>query len=230
MKKVIFICLLLTLFYGGFAFSQEEEPLFDENEKKPEIKKLSLAGGEYKMLLKMNLQRNKYSYTNDSVPDSAASKEIPYGAIDQDHILRLNFLANPMDYIKGEFQIEITAGDPYLRQKDMWQNDTQDFLDPRIGAYLTRADFTIFTAPLNIRLYKWARHQSSGDLLDLYPAQWDLEQSRRWGTFVPEGIEITGKGTLKGLFLAGGQAPSYHSTGKPNSSVFFAKYLIEARP
>lgn len=221
--KIFLILSLLSIIYVSKIFSQPDAP--DINEKR-----FSLSDGEYIMLLKMNLQKGKYSYCNDREPESAPSKEIKKGAIDQDHILRLNFQANPSDFIKGVFQIEISAGDPYLHKKDIWQNDVGEFLDPKIGAYLTRADFTISSKFLDTRIYKWAKHQSSGDLLDLYPAEWDLEQSRRWGTFAPEGIEITGKDTLKNLFIAEGQVPSYHSCGMPNSSAFFIKYSINMEP
>ncbi|MDD5066430.1 MAG: hypothetical protein PHF84_05230 [bacterium] len=193
-------------------------------------KALDLADAEYKMLLRMNLQKGKYSYSLAQDPSSPASREIKQGAIDQDHVLRLNFLAHPLEPVKGRFQIEVIAGDPYLRDKDIWQNDTGDILNPRVGAYLTRADFTFLTRFMDVRIYKWAEHQASGDLLDLYPAQWDLEQSRRWGNFLPEGFELTGKETLQNLFLAGGQVPSYHSMGKPNSSVLFGRYIVEASP
>ncbi|MBU1076767.1 MAG: hypothetical protein KKH98_05700 [Spirochaetes bacterium] len=189
--------------------------------------KFELSGGEYLMFLKMNLQKNKYSHSFDVDPEAPALQEIKYGAVDQDHVVRLNFLVNPVDYLKGDFQLEVTAGDPYLREKDIWHNDSPDFLNPKIGTYLTRADFLIMTRYFDTRIYKWAEHGSSGDLLDLYPAQWELEQSRRWGTFLPEGVEVTGKETINGLFLAVGQAPSYHSNGKPNNSLLFTKYALD---
>lgn len=212
--------LFILLFFPGLSVAQTNE--------KPQG--LLFSEGEYKMLLRMNLQKGKYSYSLFQDPSSPASHEIKQGAIDQDHILRLNFLAHPLSSIKGSFQAELIAGDPYLRDRDMWQNDPGDFLSPKTGAYLTRADFTFTTSLLDLRIYKWAEHQASGDLLDLYPAQWDLEQSRRWGTFVPEGVELTGKGVFENLFLAGGQAPSYHSSGKPNSSVLFARYILRPVP
>ncbi|MBN1899560.1 MAG: hypothetical protein JW827_12350 [Spirochaetes bacterium] len=175
-------------------------------------------GGTYEMELRGNLQKDR----KIEIWENEANKTvtIPYGIIDQDHNLYLDFfLMHPDNIYKGSFGLEV---DMYNPEGLDYFHDISDIKKKRVTTFLSYVDLNLFNDWFTTHIYKWRGHRESTDLLKLYTSDWDLNTSRYLGTYSPLGIEISaGDDTfLDGLFVAAGQTPAL-----ANASTVFIEYM-----
>jgi len=157
------------------------------------------------MELRGNLQKNKEVDIYNS-SDELETVRIPYGIIDQDHNLMLDFgLTHAKNYYKGRVGLEVDMYNP--EGKDYFV-DLTDIKKKRISTFISYVDLNFYSDYFNSYLYKWRGHRESTDLLTLYKCDWDLQLSRYLGIYSPVGVEVTGNKFLKGLFVGVGQTPA----------------------
>lgn len=176
------------------------------------------VGGTYEMELKGNLQKDRQTDIWEN--DVKKTVPVPYGMLNQDHRLMLDFgLSHPDLLYRGSFGLEVDVYNPEGRD---YYVDITDIRKKKAGVFISHVDLTLFTEYFQAYLYKWRGHRESTDLLKLYKCDWDLHSSRYLGIYSPVGIEVSGGGGtfLEGLFVAAGQTPSL-----ANQSSVYAEYM-----